>query len=443
MKRKIYSQLLEWKNSKVRKPLLLLGARQVGKTWIMKEFGRNEYSNMVYINCDNEPLTKNLFTIDYDIKRLLLSFQAISGETIVPGQTLIILDEIQESPRGIHSLKYFCENAPEYHIMAAGSLLGVTIAGQESFPVGKVDMLHLYPMDFAEFLEAMGEGKLKNLLEMRNPALVEPFSEKLIDILRQYCFVGGMPEIVKSFQDSCDLNTVRRLQSDIVEAYRRDISKHTSKHESIRIGQVLSSLPSQLAKENKRFIFNVIKHGARSAEYEMAIQWLIDAGLVYKIPRVSKVAAPLNFYEDLSAFKLFFIDIGLLGCMSNIDPSAILLNPDLLSEFKGMMTEEYVCQQLISAGFNLFYWSNDRTPAELDFIVNSSVGPRPIEVKAATNVRSKSLSQFIKNNPDIKGIRFSLAGYIQQDWLTNYPLYSIPFYFKDSMILPIQQTEDL
>lgn len=430
MKRKLYNKLLKWKDSSTRKPLLLLGARQVGKTWLMKEFGKNEYENVVYINCDAEPLTRDLFTTDYDINRLLLSFQAISGEAINEGKTLIILDELQEAPRGIHSLKYFCEKAPGYHIVAAGSLLGVTIAGQESFPVGKVDMMHLYPMDFEEFLDAAGEVKLSDLLRLHDMTLTEPFANKLTDMLRQYMYVGGMPEIVKSFIDNKNLSEVRRLQTDIIEAYRKDISKHASKQESIRIGQVLASMPSQLAKENKRFVYGVAKPGGRAAEFELAIQWLIDAGMVYKIPRVKKVAQPLTFYEDLSAFKLFFLDVGLLGCMSGIDATSLLLKPDGLNEFKGMLTEEYVCQQLVSSGFKPYYWTNDNSTAELDFIIDSNGSLLPIEVKAAANVRSRSLSQFLQNNPDIRGVRFSLAGYIEQDRLTNYPLYTIPYFFE-------------
>lgn len=430
MKRKLYDRLLSWKESKSRKPLLLLGARQVGKTWLMKEFGRNEYENVVYINCDDEPLTRNLFTADYDINRLMLAFQAISGEEISEGSTLIILDELQEAPRGLHSLKYFCEKATGYHIMAAGSLLGVTLGGQVSFPVGKVDMLHLYPMDFEEFMEATSETNLSEILRAHDTLLAETFSQKLTELLRQYLFVGGMPEIVKKFIDNKNLSETRRLQSDIIEAYRKDISKHTTKQESVRIGQVLSSLPSQLSKENKRFVYGVARPGGRAADFELAIQWLIDAGLVYKVPRVKKVATPLNFYEDISAFKLFFIDVGLLGCMSGIDAASLLLKPESLVEFKGMLTEEYVCQQLVAADFKPYYWSNDSTPAELDFIIDYEGRPLPIEVKAATNVRSRSLTQFLNNNPDISGARFSLAGYASQERLTNYPLYTIPYYFN-------------
>ena len=424
MYRKAYHKLKEWKDSDNRKPLLLLGARQVGKTWLMKEFGRNEYENVVYINCDAEPLAKNLFVQDYDIRRLLIAFQAISGASINENTTLIILDEIQESPRGLHSLKYFCENAPGYHVMAAGSLLGITLSQKASFPVGKVDMLKIYPMDFEEFLWAMNQQPLCDMLAARNYAWLDSFAGKLKDFLHQYYFVGGMPEIVKSFADKGDLQEVRSLQDAIIEAYRSDVSKHTSKTESIRIGQVISSLPSQLAKENKKFIYGVAKKGGRAAEFELAVQWLVDAGLVYKVCRVNKVAVPLKFYEDISAFKLFFLDVGLLCCMAGVPPSTMLINPDALSEYKGMVAEEYVAQQLSAAGLRLYYWSNDNSSAELDFVVEFGGNVCPVEVKASTNVRGKSLTQFLKDNPGIKGIRYSLLGYKQQDGLTNYPLYA-------------------
>lgn len=436
MRRKLYRKLQEWKASKDRKPLLLLGARQVGKTWLMKEFGKNEYDNYVYINCDDEPLTRELFVIDYDIDRLLLSFQAISGQSIVPGRTLIILDELQEAPRGLHSLKYFREKASEYHVIAAGSLLGVTLSEQESFPVGMIDMLNLYPMDFEEFMDGIGEKPLTDMLQHRDPQMLAPFGTKLTDLLRRYYFVGGMPEVVSAFVRNNDLTEVRRLQMNLLEAYRRDISKHASKRESIRIGQVLASLPSQLAKENKRFVYGAAKPGARAADFELAIQWLADAGLVYKVPRVSKIATPLTFYQDLVAFKLFFLDVGLLGCMAEVDAASLLLSPESLVEFRGMLTEQYVCQQLVAADFKPFYWSNTNTPAELDFIISTSAcGPIPVEVKASVNVRSKSLSQYIKDNPGHRGIRFSLAGFKRQSAITNYPLFTIPFYFQDGQIL--------
>ncbi len=398
----------------------------------MKEFGRSEYENVVYINCDTEPLTKELFLNDYDIRRLLMGFQAISGETINEHSTLIILDEIQEAPRGLHSLKYFCENAPDYHVMAAGSLLGVTLSQNESYPVGKVDILKIYPMDFEEFLYGIGQKSLCDAVLSHDNELISAFSGRLAEFLRQYYYVGGMPEVVKSFAEKGDLNEVRKLQIAITDAYRRDISKHSSKTESVRIGQVLASLPAQLARENKKFIYGAVKKGSRAADFEMAIQWLTDAGLVYKVNRLKKIALPLRFYEEMDVFKLFFLDVGLLGCMAGLPATVIIENSDALTEYKGMMTEQYVAQQLIAAGIDLFYWSNDRTPAELDFVIQLNDEVYPIEVKATTNVRGKSVAQFIKDNPGKRGLRFSLLGYREQENLTNYPLYTLPFYFGAS-----------
>lgn len=427
MYRKAYSNLLDWKNSDCRKPLLMLGARQVGKTWLMKHFGQQEYDNIVYINCDTEPLTRDLFTGDYDINRLLLAFQAITGQPVKPHSSLIILDEIQEAPRALHSLKYFCENAPDYHVMAAGSLLGVTLSHAESFPVGKVDLLRIYPMDFEEFLRAAGQDALCQILAKADYSLAAPFAEKLTDLLYQYYYIGGMPEVVSSFFAKQDLADVRRRQSAIIDSYRRDISKHTSKIESVRIGQVMESLPSQLAKENRKFIYGVAKPGGRAAEFELAIQWLVDAGLVYKAFKVSRAAMPLKFYEEIGAFKLFFLDVGLLGCMAGVPALSLLVNRDALKEFKGMITEQYVAQQLAAAGCELYYWSDNASRGELDFVIQHSDKIYPIEVKASTNVRGKSIAQFLDANPTLTALRFSLLGYTVQNRLINFPLYAVPF----------------
>lgn len=429
MYRKVYEKMLEWKASKTRKPLLLLGARQVGKTWLMKEFGLREYDNVVYINCDTEPLASQLFLPDYDINRILLALQAISGETISEGNSLIILDEIQEAQRGLHSLKYFCENAPGYHIMAAGSLLGVALSHKESFPVGKVEMLKVYPMDFEEFLMGIGQNHLSDIVKSLDNNLIVHFSEKLTEYLFQYYYVGGMPEVVMSYSQNQNLNEVRTLQKDILNAYQRDTIKHTSKTESVRISQVLESLPSQLAKENKRFIYGAAKKGGRAADFEIAIQWLQDAGLVYEANRVSKIAVPLKFYEDIGAFKLFFLDTGLLGCMADVPAAIIIDKGENLVEFKGMLTEQYAAQQLASAGYALYYWTNNSTPAEIDFVIQRGENVYPIEVKASQNVRGKSIAQYIKNNPGLTGLRFSLLDYKEQDWITNIPLYEIPYRF--------------
>lgn len=430
MKRKIYKNLCDWKHKNNRKPLIILGARQVGKTWIMKEFGMNEYRNVVYVNCDDEPRTKDLFTDDYDIERIILGLQAITGEKISPADTLIIIDEIQEAPRGLHCLKYFCEKALEYHVMTAGSLLGVTLGQKESFPVGKVDLLHMYPMDYEEFLEAIGEENLCATLRTADWGLIELMNTRFINCLRQYYFAGGMPEAVKCFADNKDLKIVREIQSDILTAYRNDISKHVDKRESVRIGQVLNSLPSQLIKENKKFIYGILKHGARATEYEIAIQWLIDAGLVYKVNRIRSPKMPLKFYEDPGAFKLFMVDVGLFNCMADIPASSLLVGNDGLVEFKGALTEEYVAQQLISSGCTPYYWSNENNTSEIDFIIQHNEEIIPIEVKAEVNVRAKSFAMFLKANAGLKGLRFSMLPYVRQDNMENVPLFAIQSYLN-------------
>lgn len=431
MERKIIGQLKSWKENPERKPLILLGARQVGKTWVMKHFGQTEFQNVAYINCDVEPMAKELFAADYNIPRILLTLQAITGTNIEAGKTLIIFDELQEVERGLHSLKYFQENAPEYHVMAAGSLLGITLGKGQSFPVGKVNTMHLYPMDFEEFLMAAGEADLYNLLHQPDWEILKILSTKYIDFLRQYYYVGGMPEVVDHFVQHHDLQEVRNKQREILDAYRRDISKHTTPMESMRIGQVLQSLPSQLARENKKFIYNVLKKGARAAEYELAIQWLMDAGLVHKVSRVKELQMPVKFYEDLSAFKLFLLDCGLLGCMTEVPASQMLVGDNVFKEFKGAFTEQFVLQQLVAQGFSPYYWSSDKTPAEIDFVVQTDQRVIPVEVKAEENVRARSMSEYIKSHPEysLKGLRISMMGYQDQDWMENIPLYAISKYF--------------
>lgn len=429
MRRKIYTQLLKWKVSKDRKPLMLLGARQVGKTWIMKYFGEKEYKNVAYINCDDEPRMKQLFELDYNIDRILLTLQAITDIKVTPNDTLIILDEIQETPRGLHSLKYFCEKAPEYHVMVAGSLLGVTIGKGESFPVGKVDILKMYPMDYEEYLDATGNGRWIELLHSHDWGLIEVMLPKMIELLRQYYYVGGMPGVVSKFIENKDLKQVRILQQDILEAYRRDISKHTSPTESTRIREVLDSLPSQLARENKKFIYGAIRKGSRAKDFELAIQWLADAGIIYKVCRVKEARMPLKFYEDIDSFKLFLLDCGLLACMTDASADQMLVSNNVFTEFKGAFTEQYVLQQLLALGLKPYYWSNSKTPSEIDFIVQEHERVIPIEVKAEENVRARSLAQFIKDNPELKGLRISMKGYVDQNWMENIPLIAISPYF--------------
>lgn len=429
MKRKVYQQLLKWKESKDRKPLVLLGARQVGKTWIMKHFGEKEYAKVAYINCDDEPRMRQLFETDYDIDRILIALQAITGTKVTPGDTLVILDEIQEIPRGLHSLKYFCEKAPEYHVMVAGSLLGVTLGKGESFPVGKVDMLSMYPMDYEEFLDATGNEGWTQLLHIRDWTVIETMMPKMVEWLRQYYYVGGMPGVVKMFVENTDLQQVRTLQKEILDAYGRDISKHTSETESVRIRQVLGSLPAQLAKENKKFVYGAVRKGGRAKNFEMAIQWLLDAGLVYKVNRIKEPRIPLKFYEDFDVFKLFFLDCGLLACMADAPADQMLVGNNVFTEFKGAFTEQYVLQQLIALHLTPYYWSNSKTPAEIDFVVQKENRVIPVEVKAEENVRARSLSQFVKDHPGLKGLRISMKGYADQDWMENIPLVGISAYF--------------
>lgn len=425
MNRQIYNDLLLWKSRTDRKPLMLLGARQVGKTWIMKYFGHQEYQSVAYINCDDDPHVEQLFADDYNIDRILTLIQAMTGVNPLPEKTLIIFDEIQQVPRGLHSLKYFCEKAPQYHVMVAGSLLGITLAHHESFPVGKVDILQMHPLSFCEFLDAVGQPQLVELIRNMNWDVINILHDKFEYLLRQYFYVGGMPGVVANFIENNDLAEVRRIQSDIITSYRNDISKHTTSAQSVRIGMVLQSLPSQLAKENKKFIYGAVRKGARAADFEMAIQWLIDAGIVHKVPQITKPGLPLKFYESLNAFKLFFVDCGLLACMVEASADQMLLDNSLFVEFKGAFTEQFVLQEFVARGIYPYYWSNSATPAEIDFIIQHNNRVIPIEVKASTNVRSRSLAQFIKDNPSLKGLRLSLCPYIDQEWMENRPLYTI------------------
>ena len=426
MKRKAYGKLLEWKASAYRKPLILRGARQVGKTWLMKEFGKNEYKNVLYANFDLDERLRGLFDKDYDIDRILLALQALTGVNVRAGETLIILDEIQEVNRGLGVLKYFYENAPEHHVMVAGSLLGIALHPGTSFPVGKVDMIDIHPLDYEEFLWATGNVQLSRLLHNPDWQLLSTLKSKYIEYLRQYYYVGGMPEAVSSFVKEKDLAMVRKIQEDILTAYTNDISKHAPQNDVQRIMMVMRSIPSQLSKENKKFVYGVMKKGARAADYELAIQWLMDCGILYKVPRVKKAGMPLKFYEDMSAFKLFFLDLGLLAALSEAPADMMLVGDNIFEEFKGMFTEQYVLQQMVALdSLHIYYWSNERSDGELDFIVQRGSRIIPIEVKAEENVKAKSLRAFITANPNLKGMRLSMSDYRDQDWMKNFPLYSI------------------
>ncbi len=426
MQRTIIKQLTTWKKSPFRKPLILSGARQVGKTYILQEFGKKEYDHVAYINCDGNSEIANIFAEDYDMQRVLMVIGAISKQPIIPGKTLIILDEIQELHKGLSSLKYFCENAPEYHVAVAGSLLGVAMHQGESAPVGKVDIIRLYPMSFEEFLQAKGEEQLLGILKSKDWKTISMLHEKFCKILREYYFVGGMPEAVKTYLATNDANMVRQVQNNILTIYSSDMSKHVTASEAIRISMVWQSIPSQLAKENKKFVFGAVRNGARAKDFEMAIQWLVDAGLAYRVPRVREVGIPLKFYEDLNAFKLFLLDVGLLGALSQMEPSLMLISNKAMTESKGAFTENYVLSQLLcQQDAFTYYYSREDSRLEIDFLVQHQGIITPVEVKAEENLRSKSLRAFIDAHPDLYAIRFSMSPYKQQNWMKNVPLYGV------------------
>ena len=431
MYRNVVNQLIEWKESDERKPLIVLGARQVGKTYSLLDFGKQHYKYVAYINCDENEQAKNLFVQDYNMERVLFAIAAIAGVPVVPGDTLIILDEIQELQKGLASLKYFCENAPEYHVCVAGSLLGITLRHGESFPVGKVDMIRMFPMSFTEFLIARGRNLMAEQLQKKNWYMLTGLHLTLVQMLREYYLVGGMPEVVKTYLKTNDPNSVRKVQNKILIAYRNDIAKHTTDEESKRIGIVWRSMPSQLSKENKKFIYGVAKKGGRAKEFEVAIQWLIDAGLVIRVGRASSPTMPLKVYDDLSAFKLYLLDVGLLGAMAEVDPATLIL-PNDMKEGKGMFTENFVCTHLAaSIEQSIFYYSKDNSPMEIDFMIQHGTNIVPIEVKSEENLKSKSLSVFLQQHENMRGVRFSMSPYREQERMTNVPLYGAGVYFAN------------
>ncbi|MCM1176236.1 MAG: ATP-binding protein [Clostridium sp.] len=430
MYRNVIEELRLWKVKKNRKPLVLTGARQVGKTYILKEFGEHDFENIAYISCDDNELVRNLFAQDYDIQRILLAIGAITGQSIEAGKTLIVLDEIQEAPRGLSVLKYFYENAPQYHVAVAGSLLGISMHKDESFPVGKVDVIPVYPMTFDEFLLAKGKRQMVDLLRVKDWNTVRLLKSEYIKVLREYYFVGGMPEAVKEFIDTNDAMNVRYVQNTILMAYQKDISKHVPVYEANRINMVWRSMPSQLVKENKKFIYGVARPGGRAKDFEVAIQWLLDAGLVYKAERVQQPKMPLKFYADISSFKLFLLDCGLFGAMSETPPENLLVADNGMEESKGAFTENYVMSQIVAAHHSsVFYYSND-AKLEIDFLIQNGNDVVPIECKAEENLRAKSLSVFVASHPGMHGLRFSMSDYREQDWMTNVPLYAVSTYFE-------------
>ena len=432
MYRKITNSLLEWKNKVNRKPLIIQGARQVGKTWAMLNFGRENFAKVAYINFDNNQKMKELFSYDYDIERLILGLKIESGVDIQAEDTLIIFDEVQEVPQALSSLKYFYEKAPNFYIIAAGSLLGVSLHQNVSFPVGKVEFLKLYPLDFQEFLLALNKENLVDLILNKNWELVNAFRETYIHLLKLYYFIGGMPEVVQCFIETQNLDVIVEIQKNLLMAYEQDFSKHIQDGQTVqRIRAIWNELPSQLAKENKKFIYSQLQKGARAKDYELALQWLKDSGLVYAVSRIKKPNLPLSSYQD-KAFKLFSLDIGLLSAQSNLDATTILEKNRIFSEFKGALTEQYVLQQLLAKQKNpIFYWSNDRGSAEVDFLLEKKQSLIPIEVKAEENLKAKSLKLFVEQFNLPKGLRISMANYRQEEWLINLPLYAI-FIFNET-----------
>ncbi len=419
-------KLLKWKESKRRKPLIIEGARQVGKTWLMKEFGKQAYADTVYINFDSNSRMAELFASDLDTDRLIMGLELYAGRKIDANNTLLIFDEVQEVPRALSSLKYFYENAPQYHIVCAGSLLGIALHEGTSFPVGKVDFLKLYPLSFREFLMAADKERFAELLDKQDYQMITSFRQTYIDALKQYFFVGGMPEAVQSFAENKDFNEVRDIQKRILAAYEQDFSKHAPNEIVPRIRMLWNSIPSQLAKENKKFIYGLVREGARAKEYETAIMWLADCGLVHKVSRVNAAGITLKAYEDLKAFKLFAVDVGLLGCMAGLRQRTLLDGNELFIEFKGALTEQYVCQQLKTIeDLGVYYYTNDRGSCEVDFVVDTGEKIIPLEVKSEVNLRAKSLKTYReKFSPEVS-VRTAMTDYKKEDWLINLPLYAI------------------
>ncbi len=426
MYRKAIEHLFKWKAKKNRKPLVIRGARQVGKTWLMKEFGKTAYQSTVYINFDNNRRMKELFSSDLDTERIIIGLELYSGDKIDPDNTLLIFDEVQEIPAALTSLKYFYENAPQYHIVCAGSLLGVALHEGTSFPVGKVEFMNLFPLSFTEFLMAMEKEQYSKLLKRQDFEMITTFKHEYINLLKQYYYVGGMPEAVLAFSENMDFGEVRRIQQRILDAYEQDFSKHAPTDVVPRIRMLWNSIPAQLAKENKKFIYGIIKEGARAKDYELAMLWLRDCGLVYQVHRVTAPNLPLKAYEDMKAFKLFVVDVGLLSCMVRLRADTLLDGNDMFKEFKGALTEQYVLQQMKTLeDLQVYYWTNDRGSAEIDFLIDNGKEVIPMEVKAEVNLQAKSLKTYKeKYNPKLS-VRTSMADYKPEDWLLNLPLYGI------------------
>lgn len=435
MKRFALEKLKIWKEKPYRKPLIIRGARQVGKTWLLNEFAKREYKKKVMFSLDRHEKAREVFVNGGRVEQLLRALSALSNVDITPNDTLIILDEIQECPQALTALKYFCEDAPDIHIAVAGSLLGISLHKQSSFPVGKVDIIRLYPMNFEEFLRAVGRTQMADELLRGDWSVINLLEKEYIDLLRQYYYVGGMPAAVLAYLDNGGLKDVRQVQKKILADYEHDFSKYAPQNEVPRIRMVWQSIPSQLAKENKKFIYGALKKGARAAAFEVAIQWLVDAGLVYKVCRTTAVKMPLKFYEDSNAFKLFLLDVGLMGAMVDAPASAVLVGNEIFSEYKGAFTELFVAAQLMGTALPVFYHSAEDSRVELDFVVQIGSTVYPVEAKSEENLQSKSMKTFIQNHPDLRGIRLSMKPHISQDWLECIPLYAFCEEFKRMQVI--------
>ena len=430
MERLLMRELVKWKEKKSRKPLIIKGARQVGKTWLMKEFGKRYFENVIYINFENNQRMKNVFEMDYDIERILSALKIEVGKKIDAGNTLLIFDEIQEVPRALNALKYFYENAAQYAIIAAGSLLGIALHEGTSFPVGKVDFLTLHPFNFTEFMMAVEQAQLVELAEKRDYAMSNAFADKYADFLRKYYFVGGMPEVVAAYLETDDLQEVRTIQQQLLFYYANDFSKHAPKETVPRIQMVWNSIPMQLAKENRKFIYGMIREGARAKDFELAIQWLLDCGLIHKSYRIRKPGVPLISYMDMSAFKIYMLDVGLLGAMCNLDAITLLEGNAVFTEFKGALTEQFIAQELASSNIELYYYSAKNSSGEVDFIIQKENKVIPVEVKAEENLQAKSLRALCKKYGLLDAVRSSMADYREQEWMVNVPLYMLRAYLR-------------
>lgn len=424
MERTAISELYEWKSRSDRKPLIVRGARQVGKTWLILDFAKKAYEQYVYVNFEEDSFLNHVFEDDFDIDRIITAI-SLRTQQDIGKDTLLIFDEIQAAPRGVTALKYFCEKARDYHVIAAGSLLGIAMHRSDSFPVGKVDFVDLSPLDFHEFLLAIGEVRIAGLLTKRDWQTVAMVKDRLTALLKTYYYVGGMPEVVDSYRQRKDFAEVRRIQNSILDTYTNDFSKHAPINEVPRIRMVWNSIAGQLAKENRKFIYGMLREGARAKDFEVAIEWLMDAGLIYKVNRTKSGELPLNAFEDFSAFKIYLLDVGLLSAINKLTAETLIRGNEIFNTYKGALTEQYFFQQIRGKVDFVYYWSADNSRGEVDFVVQKAERVIPIEVKAEENLRAKSLAAFVARNPGLHALRFSMSDYREQDWMTNIPLYAV------------------